>query len=77
MEITYAVSLEKDEAVLVNKLKAIPGVEKAVLVSYNPKKVVGVICHELNSEHYAYAIEKMKKYKRREVNTAWEPNCLL
>ncbi|MBR5446102.1 MAG: DUF4956 domain-containing protein [Clostridia bacterium] len=35
MEITYAVSLEKDEAELVNKLKAIPGVEKAVLVSYN------------------------------------------
>ncbi|MBR4962013.1 MAG: DUF4956 domain-containing protein [Clostridia bacterium] len=35
MEITYAVSLEKDEAELVNKLKAIRGVEKAVLVSYN------------------------------------------
>ena len=35
MEVTFAVSLEKDEAALVNKLKAIPGVDKAVLVSYN------------------------------------------
>ena len=35
VEVTYAVSLEKDEAKLVNDLKAIPGVEKAVLVSYN------------------------------------------
>ena len=35
MEATYAVSLQGGEAELVNKLKSIPGVEKAVLVSYN------------------------------------------
>ena len=35
MEATYAVSLQGGEADLVNKLKSIPGVEKAVLVSYN------------------------------------------
>ena len=35
VEVTYAVSLEKDEAKLVSELKAISGVEKAVLVSYN------------------------------------------
>ena len=35
VEVTYAVSLEKDEAGLVSELKTIPGVEKAVLVSYN------------------------------------------
>lgn len=35
IESTYAVSLTEGEAELVNKLKAIPGVEKAVLVSYN------------------------------------------
>ncbi|MBQ8402637.1 MAG: DUF4956 domain-containing protein [Clostridia bacterium] len=35
MEATFAVSLAGGEAELVNRLKAIPGVEKAVLVSYN------------------------------------------
>jgi len=35
MEATYAVSLQGGEVELVNKLKSIPGVEKAVLVSYN------------------------------------------
>ena len=35
MEATYAVSLNGGEAELVNKLKSIPGVAKAVLVSYN------------------------------------------
>ena len=35
MEVTYAVSLAGEEAKLVNELKAIRGVEKAVLVSYN------------------------------------------
>ncbi len=35
MELTYAVSLKEGEGELVNALKAIPGVNKAVLVSYN------------------------------------------
>ena len=34
-EVTYAVSLRQDEAKLVSELKSIPGVQKAVLVSYN------------------------------------------
>ena len=34
-EVTYAVSLRQDEAKLVSELKSIPGVQKAVLGSYN------------------------------------------